>query len=210
MRGASLSTYVFNALMSLKGLDSMGALQQLAIGNGLGTLATRASYKLNLKGPSVSVQTACSTSLAAVHIARQSLLNRECDIALAGGVSIIVPKKEGYLYEQGGVFSRDGHCRAFDAKAQGTIVGDGVALVVLKRLSEAIADGDTIHAVLLGSAMNNDGSVKVGFTAPSIDGPSGSNRAAQADAGITADTHHLCRSSWHGRLCSAIRSRCRH
>ena len=186
--GANLSPYVFNALMSLNGLDSMGALQQLAIGNGLGTLATRASYKLNLKGPGVSVQTACSTSLAAVHVARQSLLNRECDIALAGGVSIINFKNEGYLYEEGGVLSRDGHCRAFDAKAQGTIVGDGVALVVLKRLSEAISDGDTIHAVLLGSAMNNDGSAKMGFTAPSIDGQAEVIRAAQADAGVTADT----------------------
>lgn len=186
--GANLSPYVFNAFMSLNGLDSMGALQQLAIGNGIGTLATRASYKLNLKGPGVSVQTACSTSLAAVHVARQSLLNRECDIALAGGVSIINFKNEGYLYEEGGILSRDGHCRAFDANAQGTIVGDGVALVVLKRLSEAIADGDTIHAVLLGSAMNNDGSAKMGFTAPSIDGQAEVVRAAHVDAGVTADT----------------------
>ncbi len=186
--GASLSTYVFRALMSLNGLESMGALQQVGIGNGLGSLATRVSYKLNLKGPSVAVQTACSTSLAAVHLACQSLLDRESDIALAGGVSIIVPNNEGYEHMDGGIFSPDGHCRAFDAKAQGTIVGDGVALVVLKRLSEAVADGDTIHAVLLGSAMNNDGSVKVGFTAPSVEGQTEVVRAAHVNAGITADS----------------------
>lgn len=185
--GASMSSYVFNALMSLNGLDSMGTLQQLSIGNGTWSLPTRASYKLNLKGPSVSVQTACSTSLAAVHMARQSLLDGECEIALAGGVSIN-PRNEGYLYEEGGVLSPTGHCRAFDANAKGTIVGDGVGLVVLKRLSAAIADGDTIHAVLLGSAMNNDGSVKVGFTAPSVDGQSDVIRAAQAEAGVTAET----------------------
>ena len=186
--GASLSTYLFNALRSLNGLESLGALQHVVIGNGLWSLATRASYKLNLKGPSVSIQTACSTSLAAVHIACQSLFDHECDIALAGGASITVANKEGYLYQEGGIFSPDGHCRAFDAKAQGTILGDGVALVVLKRLSEAIADGDTIHGVVLGSAMNNDGSVKIGFTAPSIEGQSEVIRAAHANAGITADS----------------------
>ncbi|HYW73049.1 MAG TPA: beta-ketoacyl synthase N-terminal-like domain-containing protein, partial [Pyrinomonadaceae bacterium] len=144
--GASLSTYVFSALGSLNGLESLGALQQLSIGNALWSLATRASYKLNLKGPSVNVQTACSTSLAAVHLACQSLLDHESDIALAGGVSITIPNREGYQYQEGGIFSPDGHCRAFDAKAQGTVVGDGVGLVVLKRLREAIAEGDSIHA----------------------------------------------------------------
>lgn len=186
--GASLSTYVFNALVSLNGLESLGALQQLGIGNGLWSLATRVSYKLNLKGPSVNVQTACSTSLAAVHLACQSLLDHECDMALAGGVSIIIPNREGYQYQEGGIFSPDGHCRAFDAKARGTIVGDGVGLVVLKRLREAIADGDSIHAVILGSAMNNDGSVKVGFTAPSTDGQAEVVAAAQANAGIMAES----------------------
>jgi amino acid adenylation domain-containing protein len=186
--GASLSTYLFKALMSLNGLESLGALQQFAVGNGLWSLATRASYKLNLRGPSVSIQTACSTSLAAVHMACQSLLDDECDIALAGGASITVANNEGYLYQEGGIFSPDGHCRAFDAKAQGTIVGDGVALVALKRLSNAIADGDTIHGVVLGSAMNNDGSVKIGFTAPSVEGQSEVIRTAHAKAGITADS----------------------
>ncbi len=186
--GASLSTYVFNALVSLNGLESLGALQQLGIGNGLWSLATRVSYKLNLRGPSVNVQTACSTSLAAVHLACQSLLDRECEMALAGGVSIIVPNREGYQYQEGGIFSPDGHCRAFDAKAQGTIVGDGVGLVVLKLLSEAIADGDSIDAVILGSAMNNDGSVKVGFTAPSTDGQAEVVASAHASARISAES----------------------
>ncbi|HJS25300.1 MAG TPA: amino acid adenylation domain-containing protein, partial [Pyrinomonadaceae bacterium] len=186
--GSSLSTYLFKALMSLNGLESIGALQQFAIGNGLWSLATRASYKLNLRGPSVNIQTACSTSLAAVHLACKSLLDHECDIALAGGASITVANNEGYLYQEGGIFSPDGHCRAFDANARGTIVGDGVALVVLKRLSEAIADGDTIHGVVLSSAMNNDGSVKVGFTAPSVEGQSEVIRTAHAKAGITADS----------------------
>ncbi len=185
--GASMSSYVFNVLMSLNGFESIGVMQQLSIGNGPWSLPARASYKLNLKGPSVSVQTACSTSLAAVHMASRSLLDGECDIALAGGVSIN-PRNEGYLYEEGGIVSPTGHCRAFDAKAKGTIVGDGVGLVVLKRLSEAIADGDTIHAVLLGSAMNNDGAVKIGFTAPSIDGQAEVIRAAQASADVTADS----------------------
>ncbi|HEV7860471.1 MAG TPA: beta-ketoacyl synthase N-terminal-like domain-containing protein, partial [Pyrinomonadaceae bacterium] len=186
--GASLSTYVFNALVSLNGLESLGALQQLGIGNGLWSLTTRVSYKLNLTGPSVNVQTACSTSLSAVHLACQSLLDGQCDMALAGGVSIIIPNREGYQYQEGGIFSPDGHCRAFDAKAQGTIVGDGVGLVVLKRLSEAIADGDYVHAVIKGSAMNNDGSLKAGFTAPSIEGQAKVIAAAQARAGLAADS----------------------
>lgn len=186
--GASLSTYVFNALTRLNGLESLGALQQLGIGNGLWSLVTRVSYKLNLRGPSVNVQTACSTSLSAVHLACQSLLDRQCDMALAGGVSIIVPNREGYRYEEGGIFSVDGHCRAFDANAQGTIVGDGVGLVVLKRLSQALADGDYIHAVIKGSAMNNDGALKAGFTAPSVDGQAEVIASALSKAGVTADS----------------------
>jgi acyl transferase domain-containing protein/acyl carrier protein len=186
--GASLSTYLINAWQSLNGAVSMGSLQQLGIGNGLGTFATRVSYKLNLRGPSVSVQTACSTSLAAVHLAAQSLLNYHCDMALAGGVSIIIPNREGYYYQEGAIFSPDGHCRSFDARAQGTIVGDGVGIVVLKRLSEAIADGDYIHAVIKGSAMNNDGSLKVGFTAPSVDGQVEVVAEAQAVAGVSPES----------------------
>jgi acyl transferase domain-containing protein/acyl carrier protein len=186
--GASLSAYVFNVLASLKGREQLGALQQLGIGNGLGTFTTRVSYKLNLKGPSVSVQTACSTSLAAVHMACRSLLDYQCDMTLAGGISIIIPNNEGYHYEEGGIFSPDGHCRAFDARARGTTVGDGVGIVLLKRLSDALADGDHVHAVIRGTAMNNDGSLKVGFTAPSVDGQADVIAEAQAVAGVEAES----------------------
>jgi len=133
-------------------------------------LSTRVAYKLNLRGPAVNVQTACSTSLVAICMACQGLLSGESDMVLAGGVSIWLPKKGGYLYEKGMVRSPDGHCRAFDAEAQGTNGGDGVALVVLKRLEDALEDGDNIYAVVKGSATNNDGRRKVGYTAPSVEG----------------------------------------
>lgn len=133
-------------------------------------LTTQVSYRMNLRGPSVTVQTACSTSLVAVHLACQSILNGECELALAGGVSILVPQPPGYVYQEGGVFSPDGHCRPFDSLGQGVVSGSGVGIVVLKRLAEALKDGDSIRAVIRGSAVNNDGSRKVGFTAPSIEG----------------------------------------
>lgn len=143
----------------------------------------RVSFKLDLRGPSISVNTACSTSGVAVHLACQSLLSGECDLALAGGARVFVPLNQGYLYEEGGILSPDGHCRAFDADARGTVIGSGVGLVALKRLSEAIRDGDNIHAVIKGSAINNDGSEKIGFTAPSVLGQS----SAIEDALIMAD-----------------------
>lgn len=133
-------------------------------------VATRISFKLNLKGPSFTVQTACSTSLVTVHLACQSLLKGECDMALAGGVSLSLPRKEGYLYQEGMIFSKDGHCRPFDDDASGTVFGNGVGIVVLKRLDDAIRDNDNILAIIKGSAINNDGIRKIGFTAPSIDG----------------------------------------
>lgn len=133
-------------------------------------MSTRISYKLNLLGPSYTVQTACSTSLTALNLACQSILNGECDIALAGGVSIMLPNKTGYEYQEGLMLSKDGKCRPFDENASGTVFGDGVGIVVLKHLDEAIADGDYIHAVIKGSAVNNDGIRKVGYTAPSIEG----------------------------------------
>ena len=133
-------------------------------------MALLLSYKLNLTGPSFVIFTACSTSLVAIHTACQSLLNGECDMALAGGVKISIPNKDGYLYQPGMINSPDGHCRAFDANAQGTIPGSGVGIVILKRLAEALADGNHIHAVIKGSAVNNDGLRKIGFTAPSIAG----------------------------------------
>ena len=151
-------------------------------------LATRASYKLNLSGPSITVQTACSTSLVAAHLACQSLLNSECDVAMAGGVSVRIPHIDGYLYREGGIFSPDGHCRAFDAKARGTLFGSGVGCIVLKRLAEALTDGDTVHAVIKGSAVNNDGSSKMDFTAPSLAGQSRAVVEALAHAAVDPDT----------------------
>ena len=174
--GAGMNTYLINNVHPNRGffpnrnfLESMADLQ-LMIGNDKDFLPTRVSYKLNLKGPSVSVQTACSTALVAVHLACQSLLSGECDMALAGAVSIRVPQETGYLYQEDMIFSPDGHCRTFDARAQGTVFGSGVGVVFLKPLQDAIADGDAIHAVIKGSAINNDGSMKVGYTAPSVDG----------------------------------------
>jgi acyl transferase domain-containing protein/acyl carrier protein len=133
-------------------------------------LSTNIAYKLGLNGPACTIQTACSTSLTAVHIACQGLLGGDCDLALAGGVSITYPKKSGYLYQEGMIHSPDGHCRTFDIKANGTVAGDGIGLIVLKRLEDAIKDKDYIYAVIKGSAINNDGNRKVDFTAPSVKG----------------------------------------
>ncbi|MBD1942157.1 type I polyketide synthase, partial [Coleofasciculus sp. FACHB-712] len=184
--GASLNNYLsFN--LNRDQIGSADSFQKL-IGNDKDFLTTRVSYKLNLKGPSLTVQTACSTSLVATTLACQSLLNYQCDMALAGGVSIRVPQKTGYLYQEGGILSPDGHCRAFDADAQGTIIGNGVGVVVLKRLEDAIADGDRIHAVIKGSAINNDGSEKVGYTAPSVNGQADAIAEAIALAGVDPET----------------------
>lgn len=149
---------------------------------------TRVSYKLNLKGPSLGVGTACSTSAVAIHLACQSLLSGECDMALAGGAKIGSPLKAGYLYEEGGIHSPSGQCRAFDTDAQGTVVGNGVGIIVLKRLSDAVNDGDHIYAVIKGSAINNDGSQKVGFTAPSIQGQASAIEEALALADVDPDS----------------------
>ncbi|PYT19898.1 MAG: polyketide synthase, partial [Acidobacteria bacterium] len=170
--GSAISSYMINNLHKNSVVTQSVSPLQVLIGNDKDFVPTRVSYKLNLKGPSVNVQTACSTSLVAVHLACQSLLERTCDIALAGGVSVHFPQRTGYLYEEEGILSSDGHCRAFDAKARGTVGGNGVAIVVLKRLSEALADGDRILAKIKGSAINNDGSLKIGYTAPSVDGQS--------------------------------------
>lgn len=186
--GTGTNTYLLNNLDSNLDVLETAVAFQLMIGNDKDFLPTRISYKLNLKGPSINVQTACSTSLVAIHLACQSLLNGECDMALAGGVSIRVPQKIGYLYQEGMILSPDGHCRAFDAKAQGTIAGNGLGIVVLKRLEDALEDGDCIHAVIKGSAINNDGSLKVGYTAPSVDGQAAAISEAQAVAGIEAET----------------------
>lgn len=150
-------------------------------------IATRTAYLLNLTGPAMSIQTACSTSLVAIHVACQSLLNDECDLALAGGASVPFPQVSGYLYQEGMILSPDGHCRTFDAQAQGTAPGSGVGVVVLKRLDEAVADGDTIYAAIRGSALNNDGAEKVGYTAPSVSGQREVIREAQAVADLESE-----------------------
>ncbi|HEU4321544.1 MAG TPA: type I polyketide synthase, partial [Roseiflexaceae bacterium] len=185
--GANLNTYALGLFTALDPTESMGNLSVLT-GNEKDYLTTRVSHKLDLRGPSVAVQTACSTSLVAVHMACRALLGGECDLALAGGVSVRVPAISGYLYQRDGIYSPDGHCRAFDAQAQGTTFGSGVGVVVLKRLAEALDDGDTIHAVIKGSAINNDGAAKVGYTAPGVDGQVRVIADALAVAGVDART----------------------
>ncbi|OYD99757.1 type I polyketide synthase, partial [Nostoc sp. 'Peltigera membranacea cyanobiont' 232] len=186
--GVAASTYLLSNLYFNHDLMESADSYQILIGNDKDFLPTQVSYKLNLRGPSINVQTACSTSLVAVHLACQSLLNGESDMALAGGVTVGVPQKIGYQYQQGGIHSPDGHCRAFDAKAKGTNGGNGLGVVVLKRLEDAIADGDFIYAVIKGSAVNNDGSLKVGYTAPSVDGQRKVILEALALAGVEAET----------------------
>ncbi len=151
-------------------------------------LSTMISYKLNLRGPSMTIQTACSTSLVAVHVACQSLLSGESDMVLAGGVSIRTPQEQGYIHQEGMILSPDGHCRPFDAQAAGTVWTNGLGLVVLKRLSDALDDGDTIHAVIRGSAVNNDGALKAGFTAPSVIGQTNVIAEALNIADVSAET----------------------
>jgi acyl transferase domain-containing protein len=182
--GSALNTYFTSA--GLNGKLAEDYIPTL-IGNDKDFLSTRISYKLNLKGPSITIQTACSTSMVAVHLARQSLLSNETDMALAGAVSVRVPHRAGYFYDGGGVVSPDGHVRAFDAAANGTVFGSGGGILVLKRLADALADGDTLHALIKGSAVNNDGSGKAGYTAPSVDGQADAVMEALANAGVDAD-----------------------
>jgi malonyl CoA-acyl carrier protein transacylase len=197
--GAVMNTYLLNNVypnrhqldvndnLQIATMDSMGGLQ-LMIANDKDYLTTRISYKLNLTGPSVNVQTACSTSLVAIHMACASLLSGESDMVLAGGVSVNAPQKIGHLYQEGMIVTPDGHCRAFDARAQGTIFGSGVGIVVLKRLEDALADQDHIYAVVKGSAVNNDGGTKVGYMAPNGDGQAAVVTEAMAMAGVDAET----------------------
>jgi acyl transferase domain-containing protein len=182
--GSALNTY----------FTSVGLNRRLAedyiptlIGNDKDFLSTRISYKLNLRGPSLTVQTACSTSLVAVHLACQSLLSRESDMTLAGAISVRFPHPAGYFCDGGGIVSPDGHVRAFDAAANGTVFGSGGGMVVLRRLADAIRDGDTIHGVIKGSAVNNDGSEKAGYTAPSVKSQADAVIEALANAGVRAD-----------------------
>jgi acyl transferase domain-containing protein len=185
--GASLNSYLAHVTSRPEIMAAMGEYQ-VALSNDKDHLPTRTAYKLNLTGPCVCIQTSCSTSLVAVHLACQSLLDAECDLALAGGVSIRVPANTGYLYQEGGIFAPDGHCRTFDANAQGTVEGHGVGIVVLKRLQDALEDGDNVIALLRGSAINNDGALKVGYTAPSEDGQAAVIAEAQAVAETPPET----------------------
>jgi acyl transferase domain-containing protein len=168
--GMSFSSYLWRLAGEDSVQDSVSAFRTLIGGAEKDHLATTISYRLNLHGPSFNIQTACSTSLAAVHVAARALMTYECDMALAGGVSVNAPQLCGYLYEPGGIASADGRCRSFDAEASGSVSGDGVGIVLLKRLEDAVAAGDTLHAVIKGSAVNNDGRRKVGFTAPAVEG----------------------------------------
>jgi acyl transferase domain-containing protein len=186
--GCSMNTYLAANLATHPGLLDLAGAYALMLANDKDFLPTRVSYKLNLKGPSLCIQTACSTSLVAVCVACQHLLNFQCDIALAGGVSITFPQKIGRLYQEGGIASPDGHCRAFDARAQGTVQGEGAGIVVLKRLADALEDKDHIYAVIKGFATNNDGADKVGFTAPSINGQAEVIALAQAVANVPPET----------------------
>ncbi|MEL6839587.1 MAG: polyketide synthase, partial [Pseudomonadota bacterium] len=178
------SYFYFNICSNPKLVDNVGMFLLRHTGNDKDFLSTRLSHILDLKGPSVNVQTACSTSLVATHYATQALLSGECDTALAGGVTIELPQDRGYIYKEGEVLSPDGHCHAFDHRARGTVFGSGAGVVVLRRLKDAIADGDHIWAVIKGSAINNDGAAKAGYLAPSVDGQA----EAIAEAHMIAET----------------------
>lgn len=186
--GSGMNTYlIHNLLANRKLVESAGLFQLKQTGNDKDVLSTRVSYQFDLRGPSINVQTACSTSLVAVHLACQSLLNHECDMALAGGVTIEIPHGQGYIHREGEILSEDGHCRSFDAAATGTIFASGVGVVVLRRLEDAVEDLDAIRAVILGSAINNDGARKVGYLAPSVDGQAEVIAEALEFAGVSAD-----------------------
>ncbi|MEZ0115425.1 polyketide synthase PksN [Catenulispora sp. EB89] len=182
--GAAINTYLQQQVLPRVDQTSTANHFAVMVGNDKDFLATRLSYKLDLKGPSYTVQTACSTSLVAIHLACQGLINGECDMALAGGVTVKLPQTKGYLYEDGAILSKDGYVRTFDAEASGTVLGNGVGVLVLKPLREAIADRDTIHAVIKGTATNNDGAGKVSFAAPGVAGQAAVIREAHTVAGV--------------------------
>ncbi len=181
------SYYLNNVLTNPQAVDAVGPFQAMTL-NEKDYIATRTAYQLNLTGPAVSVFSACSTSLLAIAQAVQSLRSGQCEVALAGGVSLTAPVNSGYLYQEGGMLSRDGHCRPFSADAQGTVFSDGAGIVLLKPLENAQRDGDTIWGVIKGVGVNNDGNGKGGFTAPSAAGQAGAIRAALADAQVSPDS----------------------
>lgn len=185
--GVATNRYVVNLLSRPELLEAVGE-QHALIASDKDFLCTRVSYKLSLEGPSIVVQSACSTSLVAVHLACQALVAGDCDLALAGGVAVSFPQKTGYLFSESGIFSPDGHCRAFDRRGRGPVNGQGVGVVVLKRLESALAEGDTIRAVILSSAVNNDGAAKSGYTTPRVEGQARAIRSAHLAAEVEPET----------------------
>ena len=192
--GCYMDTYMLASLaVSPRWIESLanafhGGDLLTELGNDKDYLATRVAFLLNLRGPAITVQTACSTSLVAIAQACQSLLSGQCEMALAGGSTLKLPQNRGYLYTEGGMVSPDGVCRAFDARAQGTVFGEGCGVVLLKRVEQAVADGDDIYAVIKGWGLNNDGRAKLGYTAPSVEGQAGAIAMAHRAAGINADS----------------------
>jgi acyl transferase domain-containing protein/acyl carrier protein len=185
---ANLSTYLIRNIMSHPGLRERATSFQTLITNDKDFIATRVSYKMNLRGPSMSVATLCSSSFVAIHLASQALLNYQCDLALAGAISLQASRNEAFFYQEGGIGDPDGHCRAFDAGASGTVSGSGIGLVALKRLADAVSEGDHIHAVIRGMAVNNDGAVKYSYTAPSVEGQAEVIAEAISLAGVDPET----------------------
>jgi len=185
--GCGVANYFLKNLLSQPGHFEAVSNFNTIVGNDKDYLASRIAYKLNLRGPAMVVQSACSTSLVAVHLACQALLTYQCDMALAGGVSFQFPRAPGYLFHEGEIFSPDGFCRTFDKGANGTVLGEGGGLVALRRLEDALTSGDTILAVIRGSAVNNDGADRAGYTAPGLAGQSEVITMAHAVAGVSAD-----------------------
>ena len=187
--GQGMAAYFAQNVMTNPELvESVGVFLLRHTGNDKDFLSTRVAYAFDLRGPALNVQTACSTSLVAAHLAVQSLLAGECDMALAGGSTVELPHRVGYHYKEGEILSPDGHCRTFDHRSKGTVFGSGCGIVVLRRLADALADGDHIHAVIKATAVNNDGAGKVGYLAPSVDGQAAAIAEALALAGVDAES----------------------
>lgn len=198
--GIGRNAYLMNNLMSHQDLREDAAEYNMLIGNERDFASTHIAYRLGLRGPALTVQTACSTSGVAIHMAAESLRRGECDVALAGGAKVLSPNRVGYRHVDGGPLSPDGFVRAFDAHANGMVRGSGVAMVALKRLDDAMADGDHIYGVLIGSAINNDGDLKAGFTAPSVSGQAGVIAEAHQKAGVSAESVSLIEAHGTGTV----------
>lgn len=185
--GMGVNTYFLDHVYpNARAMEGAGAFQAVA-SNEKDFLATQVAYRLGLTGPAIAVQTACSTSLVAVVLATEALMSHQCDAALAGGAAVKIDPSYGSFLEEGGIAAKDGHCRAFDSKASGTVSGSGVGVVLLKRLADALRDGDHVHAVIRGAALNNDGARKMGYAAPSVDGQAAVIAEAHAVAGVEPD-----------------------